>query len=66
MTPQKDNPMTKHQQLDLERRTTDLQGALQAIGRLVTDASQPPRRRIERVLGILEMYACAPPRKDTP
>ena len=58
--------MTRHEEEELARYAKDLENALKAIGRLVTDASQPPRRRIERVLGILEMYTCAPARKDTP
>ena len=59
--------MTRHEEVELARWARDLENALKAIGRLLSDPTHPPRRRIEHVIGILEMYACAPaPRKETP
>lgn len=45
---------------DLERKIADLEGALRAVGRIVVDQSIEPRRRADRVLGVLAMYGCEP------
>lgn len=52
--------MTRAASRDLAARIEDLEGALKAIGRVVADAGTTPKRRIERVLGILSMYDCGP------
>ena len=46
---------------DLSDRIADLENAMMTIGQISSDPTITPKRRIERTLGILAMYECAPP-----
>ncbi len=47
---------------ELTQRIADLEGALRAIGRVLDDTA-PPRRRLDRIHGIVSMYATPVPAK---
>jgi hypothetical protein len=53
--------MSAASERELQTRISDLEGALKAIGRVVTDTSLTPKRRLERAAGILSMFEALAP-----
>lgn len=50
---------------ELENDVEDLKAALRHIGRIVVDDSLKPIQRIDRVLGILSIWECEPPKNGS-
>lgn len=53
--------MSKASVTELQTRISDLDGALKAIGRIVADNAITPKRRLERVQGVLALYGATAP-----
>jgi hypothetical protein len=60
--------MSASTERELRTQNDDLVNAMKGIGRAITDSTLKPAQRIDRALGILSMYGCAPATtpKETP
>ena len=52
--------MSRAKATELQQRVFDLEAAMQAMGRIVTDPNLTSRQRVGRCMGILQMYESLP------
>ena len=55
-----DEHMSAASERELKTRVSDFEGAVSAIGKILSDTSIAPGRRIDQAFGILRMYGWAP------
>lgn len=50
----------QHAEREWQTRLEDLENALRTIGQIAVDGSVTPKSRLQRILGIVSLYECAP------